>query len=224
MIEIIITKDGSHTLRNHFLDETYHSRHGARMESLHVFIKHGLEQVLESNAPEISLLEVGFGTGLNAWLTAKRVLGAPVQLHYVALESYPVDESVWSKLNYAATSADRELFQALHRVSWNTPVPVTANLTITKIHSMLQQVNFPTSAFDLIFYDAFAPNKQPEMWTSDILEKTATWLKPGGTWVTYCAKGQVKRDLKSAGLTVETLPGPPGKREMIRAIKHEIHS
>lgn len=219
MIEIIITKDGSHTLRNHFLDETYHSMHGARMESLHVFIKHGLEHVLESNAAKISVLEVGFGTGLNAWLTAKRILSDPVQLHYVALEAYPVNESVWSKLNYAATAVDQQLFQNLHRVRWNMPVPLTANFTITKIQSSIRQVDLPPTGFDLIYYDAFAPNKQPEMWTSDILAKTATWLKVGGVWVTYCAKGQVKRDLKTAGLTVETLPGPPGKREMIRAIK-----
>lgn len=219
MIEIILTEDGSHTIKNHTLNETYHSVHGALNESLHVFIKNGLEFILARTPAGIAVLEVGFGTGLNAWLTAKHVAGTRVNLHYLALELHPLREAIWSQLNYATTNDDRALFNKLHRVAWNEPVPVTPEFLIHKIAKSVDDLELTQSCIDLIYYDAFAPQKQPELWTNAILAKVAGWLKPGGVFVTYCAKGQVKRDLKAAGLTVETLPGPPGKREMIRAIK-----
>lgn len=224
MIEIILTEDGSHTIKNHAFNETYHSVHGAMNESLHVFIKNGLKFFLARSGGAICVLEVGFGTGLNAWLTAKHAAGTMVNLNYRALELHPLSEAIWSQLNYATTKDDRTLFNKLHRVVWNKPVPVTPEMLIHKMANSVYDLELNQACIDLIYYDAFAPQKQPEMWTGHILEKVAGWLKPGGVLVTYCAKGQVKRDLKSAGLTVETLPGPPGKREMIRAIKHEIHS
>ena len=219
MIEIIFTQDGSHTLRNLNLNETYHSIHGAVQESLHVFIRHGLAFVQEKSPPKISILEIGFGTGLNAWLTARHIQDADVQLEYETLESFPLKESVWSKLNYAQEYADKELFAQLHFADWNKAIQVSANFELHKKHVSIQEVDLPRSKFDLIYFDAFAPEKQPEMWSQDVLKKVVSTMKPGGIFVTYCAKGKVKRDLKSLGLVVEALPGPPGKREMIRAHK-----
>jgi tRNA U34 5-methylaminomethyl-2-thiouridine-forming methyltransferase MnmC len=217
MIEIIQTKDGSHTLKNLALNETYHSVHGALTESSHVFVRYGLEYLLNQNYRQLDVLEVGLGTGLNAWLTAKRVAGMVVQLRYTALETHPLTESVWSKLNYAVTPEDRSLFFTLHQAAWGMPVSLTANVSVEKLQKSAQEVELAPASIDLIYYDAFAPQKQPEMWTGSLLAKVARWLKPGGVLVTYCAKGQVKRDLQAAGLEVKTLPGPPGKREMIHA-------
>ncbi|MBX2964544.1 MAG: tRNA (5-methylaminomethyl-2-thiouridine)(34)-methyltransferase MnmD [Cyclobacteriaceae bacterium] len=220
MIEIISTKDGSHTLRNSELNETYHSIHGAVQESLHVFIKNGFDFFQETFPKQLSILEIGFGTGLNAWLTATRAIGLPVQIQYTTLESFPLEETIWSKLNYAANEQGIELFTKLHQAGWSKSVSVTPEFTLFKIHNTLQQVSLHPSAFDLVYFDAFAPEKQPEMWALPVLEKVISSMKPGAILVTYCAKGQLKRDLKSLGLTVEALPGPPGKREMIRAKKY----
>lgn len=219
MIEIIFTKDGSQTLRNLELNETYHSIHGAVQESLHVFIRHGLEFVQEKSPQKISILEIGFGTGLNAWLTARHIQDANGHVEYVTLESFPLEESIWTKLNYAEKDADKALFTRLHLADWNNPIQINNNFKLHKKHVSVQETDLPLSEFDLIYFDAFAPEKQPEMWSQDVLKKVVSTMKPGGIFVTYCAKGQVKRDLKSLGLTVEALPGPPGKREMIRAHK-----
>lgn len=219
MIEIILTRDGSQTLRNTELNETYHSIHGALQESQHVFIRQGLEYKLQQRLPRLAILEVGFGTGLNAWLTAQKVWGKEGLVSYVSLESFPLDHAIWSKLNYASNPKGLELFEKVHSATWDDPVLVTPNFSLHKIKSTLQQANLSSAAFDLIYFDAFAPEKQPEMWTLPSLEKVVAAMKPDAAFVTYCAKGQVKRDLKSMGLVVETLPGPPGKREMIRAIK-----
>ncbi|WKZ61708.1 MAG: tRNA (5-methylaminomethyl-2-thiouridine)(34)-methyltransferase MnmD [Cyclobacteriaceae bacterium] len=219
MIEIIFTKDGSQTLRNVELNETYHSIHGAVQESLHVFIRHGLEFVQEKSPQKISILEIGFGTGLNAWLTARHIQDANGHVEYVTLESFPLEESIWTKLNYAEKDADKALFTRLHLADWNNPIQINNNFKLHKKHVSVQETDLPSSEFDLVYFDAFAPEKQPEMWSQDVLKKVVSTMKPGGIFVTYCAKGQVKRDLKSLGLTVEALPGPPGKREMIRAHK-----
>ncbi|MBX2968603.1 MAG: tRNA (5-methylaminomethyl-2-thiouridine)(34)-methyltransferase MnmD [Cyclobacteriaceae bacterium] len=219
MIEIIFTKDGSHTLKNLDLNETYHSIHGAVQESLHVFVRHGLEFVREKSLQKISILEIGFGTGLNAWLTARHLQGVDMQVEYETLESFPLKEPVWSKLNYAEEVMDKELFIRLHLADWNSAVQVSENFNLHKKHVSVQEADLPLSKFDLIYFDAFAPEKQPEMWSHVVLQKVVAAMKPGGVFVTYCAKGQVKRDLKNLGLSVEALPGPPGKREMIRAHK-----
>lgn len=219
MIEIIFTKDGSQTLRNVELNETYHSIHGAVQESLHVFIRHGLEFVQKKSPQKISILEIGFGTGLNAWLTARHIQDAKVQVEYVTLESFPLEESVWTKLNYAEEDTDKALFTRLHLADWNNHTQINNNFALHKKHVSIQEADLPLSEFDIIYFDAFAPEKQPEMWSHDVLKKVVSTMKPVGIFVTYCAKGQVKRDLKGLGLTVEALPGPPGKREMIRAHK-----
>jgi tRNA U34 5-methylaminomethyl-2-thiouridine-forming methyltransferase MnmC len=218
MIEIISTKDGSHTLRNTELNETYHSLHGAVQESLHVFVREGFEFKLKENQSQISILEVGFGTGLNALLTLKQCISQSVNVFYSAIESSPLDEHMWSTLNYAGDPVSRHWYEQLHLAAWNCEVKLHQNFHIFKMHTTLQQAPL-RATYDLVYFDAFAPEKQPEMWTREVLGKVESAMKPLGVLVTYCAKGQVKRDLKSLGLVVETLPGPPGKREMIRAFK-----
>ncbi len=219
MIEIIFTKDGSHTLKNSELNETYHSIHGAVQESRHVFIKHGLDFKMEEGIKEIAILEIGFGTGLNAWLSAQHGTPLAGTIFYTTLEPFPLDHSIWSKLNYAGETGDQYLFNAIHTAEWNQQISLTPGFTLNKIKQTIQTAALPKAHYDIIYFDAFAPEKQPEMWKPSIFDKVVNALKPGGILVTYCAKGQVKRDLKSVGFRIETLQGPPGKREMIRATK-----
>lgn len=219
-IEIITTGDGSHSLRNQELNETYHSVHGALQESIHVFIKNGLDFLLEQNpAAAIRILEIGFGTGLNALLTWQRSLNIDKRIAYTTLEAFPVPADIWPQLNYTQSEADREGFKILHEAKWNEPVAITRNFELTKIHNTLESIHLPNSSFDLVYYDAFAPSKQPELWTLEILQKVVAAMKPGGILTTYCAKGQLKRDLRALGLEVDTLSGPPGKKEMVRGKK-----
>jgi tRNA U34 5-methylaminomethyl-2-thiouridine-forming methyltransferase MnmC len=219
-LELIITSDGSHSLLNKAMDETYHSRHGAMQESLHVFIRHGLEFVLAMNlGGSIRILEIGFGTGLNAMLTAQHSSVNSITVEYSSLEAFPVEEALWSKLNYSNSPATEKLFTQLHRAEWDSPIQILPNFTLIKRKATLQAVDLGDKKFDLVFYDAFAPNKQPEMWELPVLDKVTHKLNTGGVFVTYCAKGQLKRDLRSLGFEVETLSGPPGKKEMIRATK-----
>ncbi|MCU0356688.1 MAG: tRNA (5-methylaminomethyl-2-thiouridine)(34)-methyltransferase MnmD [Cyclobacteriaceae bacterium] len=218
MIEIISTQDGSHTLRLAALNETYHSIHGAVQESKHVFIRHGFEaKVLQGNH-DLHILEVGFGTGLNALLTVHASRQHHVKVYYHSLEAYPLDEAIWSQLNYPGET-ERNVFHQLHRVEWNHWNSITENFEFFKDTNKLEDALLQATTYDLVYFDAFAPEKQPEMWTIAVFQKIYDAMKPGATLVTYCAKGQVKRDLKSIGFTVEALPGPPGKREMIRAIR-----
>lgn len=219
-IRIITTYDGSHSLLNPELNETYHSMHGARQESLHVFIKHGLEYVAQQqHKTHIKILEIGFGTGLNALLTAEYAAANNLTIEYTTLETFPVNESIWQQLNYAQTEAEQKIFYNLHHTAWEEWTEPVKDFMLKKINGTLQLVSLDHTYFDLVYFDAFAPNKQPEMWTLPMLQKTIESLVPQGVFVTYCAKGQIKRDLASLTTTVETLQGPPGKREMIRAVK-----
>lgn len=204
MIKVITTSDGSHSLLNTELDETYHSRHGAVQESMHVFIRNGLDHL---PLDEVNIFEVGFGTGLNALLAAL----SNRKINYTSVEAFPLEESVYSQLNYEP----KDLLIELHRNQQLT----TSNFKLTKIHATLQSISIPTNEFNIVFFDAFAPSKQPEMWELPMIEKVCNALTPGGLFVTYCAKGQLKRDLKSLGMEVETLAGPPGKKEMVRGTK-----
>lgn len=208
---------------NESLSETYHSVHGAVQESVYVFIKNGLLDFIQKNKPkEISVLEIGFGTGLNALLALKESVEQKTKIYYTSIEASPIGEEIYSQLNYAKhiirADADR-LFKQLHSSPWNLPISVAENFVLKKIQSKIQEIVLPPSAFDIVFFDAFAPAKQPEMWELPVLTKVVLSLKPKGEFVTYCAQGQLKRNLKSLGLIVETLPGPPGKREMVRALK-----
>ncbi len=220
MLQIITTRDGSRSLLNAELNETYHSIHGARQESLHVFIKHGLDFVIQQQAKKsVKILEIGFGTGLNALLTAQYAKENAVSIEYTTLEAFPLNESIWQQLMYAQTESEQEIFYKLHHEPWEQWIEVITGFMLKKINSTLQTISFDHSYFDLVYFDAFAPNKQPEMWELPMLQKTIHALTARGVFVTYCAKGQLKRDLASCGTTVETLQGPPGKREMIRAVK-----
>jgi tRNA U34 5-methylaminomethyl-2-thiouridine-forming methyltransferase MnmC len=220
-VQLITTSDGSHSLLNTQLNETYHSVHGAIRESVYVFIKKGLDFLIERNNPhELHILEIGFGTGLNALLTLQKQLSNSVKIYYTTIETYPLPEEVWSHLNYADALEATEYFNHLHRAEWEKWQEIIPGFHLLKIKTTLQQIDLTASKYDLIYFDAFAPSKQPEMWEYPVLEKVVQRMNPGGVFVTYCAKGQLKRDLKSLGLEVETLEGPPGKKEMVRGTTH----
>jgi tRNA U34 5-methylaminomethyl-2-thiouridine-forming methyltransferase MnmC len=222
-VKIIETKDGSHSLLNESLNETYHSTHGAVQESIHVFIQKGLNFWIENNeSKQLAILEVGFGTGLNALLTLKESIEQKIKIHYTSLEAFPVESSLVRQLNYPSLvpfDSSEEKFYTLHQCEWNTEVAITPDFALEKLEAKLQEIDLGTKKYDLVYFDAFAPAKQPEMWDISVLDKVARSLKGNGVFVTYCAQGQLKRNLKSLQLQVESLPGPPGKREMVRAIK-----
>ncbi|MBL7889407.1 MAG: tRNA (5-methylaminomethyl-2-thiouridine)(34)-methyltransferase MnmD [Bacteroidia bacterium] len=216
--EIIQTADGSHSLYLKELDEHYHSVHGAIQEGIHVFINAGLQAC---NKEKISILEIGLGTGLNALLTLMEVERFNKQVHYTAIEAFPLEEQLINQLNYVQVlnaGTLREQFERMHTSAWGEEQPLNNKFTLLKLKGQLQTTVFPAT-YDLIYFDAFGPRVQPEMWTEEIFSKMFTVLAPGGMLVTYCAKGEVKRTLKKVGFVVETLPGPPGKREMVRARK-----
>lgn len=222
-IQLIATKDGSHSLINRQLDETYHSRHGAVQESVHVFIQNGLQHWLEQHpGQDVSIFEVGMGTGLNVLLTMQEALVSDLNFYYTTLEPFPVSSDIIEQLNYLGFVRDTglsQLFSDIHVCLWEQAIQIHKNFIFKKLPNTLQDVSLPLATFDVIYFDAFAANKQPDMWTYPVLEKATSLLKPEGIWVTYAAKGQLKRDLKALGLEVETLPGPPGKAEMVRAKK-----
>ena len=212
--EIIITKDGAHSLYIPKINETYHSVHGAISESMHVFIKNGLNHHTQKN---LNILEIGFGTGLNTLLTL--IHSKKRQIQYNTLEPYPITEDVYKMLNYSKLiTSDEETFLKLHRSDWERNVSLFRNFNLQKTKTKLQDFE-SSEKFDIIYFDAFAPEKQPEMWTKEVFEKCYKILDSEGFLVTYCAKGVVKRTLKSVGFEIENLKGPPGKREMIRANK-----
>lgn len=221
--EIITTSDGSHSLLNTTLNETYHSVHGAIQESRHVFIKNGLEHYLQNKeAKRIDVLEIGFGTGLNALMTLHSALQSGCEVHYTTLEAYPLTWTLLQQLNYPFALNflnSQEYFSSLHTAAWETERNIEGKFFISKRKARIQDVDFLPSSFDLVYFDAFGPAKQPEMWELPVLKKVEATMRPQAVFVTYCAKGQLKRDLKSLGLMVETLPGPPGKKEMVRATK-----
>ena len=214
-IDIFETADGSHSLFHAGLNETYHSRHGALQESMHVYIKAGLDHVASRVPGEIHLFEMGFGTGLNALLTQAWADKYQRLVRYTSIEAYPLPAEVWRQMNYGVLLQQADAFEQLHSTAWNREARLSDHFVIQKHQTGL--ADFQTNnRFHLVYYDAFAPEKQPELWTVAIFEKLRALLRPGGVLVTYCAKGQVKRNFKAAGFSVESLQGPPGKREMIR--------
>ena len=219
--EIITTEDGSHSIRNVAMDETYHSIHGARQESTHVFINNGLDYFASTNnKEEIKILEVGFGTGLNALLALQYADKSNRKISFKTIEAYPLSESVWNQLNYGdQLEQSKKHFTLLHTAKWGGPVSITPFFSIEKIKSDLQLVTLREKEYDLVFYDAFAPSKQPEMWEFPLIEKVVKAMNDGAVFVTYSAKGQLKRDLRALDLLVESPPGPPGKLQMVRATK-----
>lgn len=217
--ELIVTGDGSKTIYLPDLDEHYHSSHGALQEAQHVFIKHGLTT---QAGDYVTILEMGFGTGLNALLTYFATEKRHQYIHYIGLESHPIEQAIWEQMDYTNHTNDPDapaIYSKMHTADWNSSIALNELFVLEKRNATLENTFLAPASIDLIYYDAFGPRVQPELWTLPIFEKLFNWLTPGGIFVTYCAKGQVKRDLKSAGFVIETLAGPPGKREMTRAKK-----
>jgi tRNA U34 5-methylaminomethyl-2-thiouridine-forming methyltransferase MnmC len=225
--EMVVTGDGSHSVVNNRFAVPYHSTHGAITESQHVFIKYGLLPALSSvEGRAIRILEMGFGTGLNAFLTMlvldqKEFAGKEVQ--YFTYEAYPIGAATARGLNYPAQlNTGQNRFLSLHEASWEKQVRISQNFVLTKYQRdflLDQDPSYGEGTIDVIYYDAFAPNSQPEFWEEDALAVAYRALRPGGCLTTYCAQGQFKRNLRAVGFTVEGVPGPPGKREMTIARK-----
>lgn len=217
MNRIIVTGDGSHTLYVPELNEHYHSTFGAVRESNLIFIKAGFDNC---RVNPVNILEVGFGTGLNTLLTAAKSIAEKREVNYTTIEKYPLDGSLIASLNHYlyAGESGRELSLLIHSASWNTRVTISQYFHLLKINGDITDISLSES-YDLVYFDAFGPDKQPEMWTSEILSYIGSVTKNGGALVTFSAKGEVKRKLKACGFDVLLLPGPPGKRQIIRAVK-----
>ncbi|EXI74457.1 MAG TPA: tRNA (5-methylaminomethyl-2-thiouridine)(34)-methyltransferase MnmD [Candidatus Accumulibacter phosphatis] len=216
---LVATADGSHSLYLPAIGEHYHSSHGALLESLHVFIGNGYEVAAELPRPMLHVLEIGFGTGLNALLTWERSRSRGLPLVYTAIEPYPLEDGLVARLNHPehlSSTKARALFDAMHRCAWGSGQRLDDHFTLQKLHSRFDQFK-PQGRYDLVYHDAFSPDVQPELWTSEVFARLAGCMSSGAVLVTYSAKGEVRRHLRSVGLTVERLPGPPGKREMTRA-------
>lgn len=217
--KIIVTGDGSHSLYLPHLNETYHSSHGALTESEHVFIKAGLDHFRENHPDQlIRILEIGFGTGLNALLAWEWARAKQVTVQFTSLEPFPLGPEIYEQLNYTENREPWAVtaFQMLHQAQWDEEIDMGDHFRLLKLNQKLEDLA-TDQRFQLVFFDAFAPSKQAELWQYEILEKTVGFMAANAVLVTYCAKGQFKRDLMALGLEVETLPGPPGKKEMVRA-------
>lgn len=216
--KVIVTADGSSTIHISEWNEQYHSKHGAIQEAMHVFIKNGL--TLFRNK-EIKILEIGFGTALNCFITYFEAKKLDLKINYIGVEAYPVSKDEIKKLNYASElNADNnsELFEKLHDLKWEVKTNISNDFSLLKEQKFFQDIQYE-GEFDLIYFDAFGARVQPELWTEEIFEKMFNSLRNGGVLVTYSAKGSVRRAMQTVGFKVERLPGPPGKREMLRATK-----
>jgi len=213
-LKIIKTTDGSSSIHNLDIDEIYHSRNGAIQESLHVFITHGLMNF--NNKKKIKILEVGMGTGLNVLLTFLH--SKSMEIEYYALEPFPLNKEVLSKLNYVKILSGNKVFSQIHSCAFKESIKLSKNFSFIKDQNKF--LDFDLKGFDLIYYDAFSPRAQNEMWKIYNFEKAFSILNTNGILTTYCSKGSFKRDLKKAGFTVLSVPGPFGKREMTNAKKN----
>ncbi len=221
--ELATTEDGSLTLFAPTFGEHYHSTHGARQESEHIFLRlgllHRLEEPSMSDRP-LRLFEVGLGTGLNALLTKVAVEQAKCPLCYYSIERYPLEEELASQLAYS--DLPTEDLRAIHGAPWGEDISLSPYFTLHKLQGDLTTSSFPTG-LDLIYFDAFSPESQPELWEEGIFRRLFEASSPGAVLTTYCAKGEVRRRLQRAGFLVERLPGPPGKREVLRATRPLNH-
>lgn len=219
---VIVTGDGSTTIHLSEWDEHYHSKHGAIQEAYHVFIESGLSHLIPTEtqaAYEITILEIGFGTGLNALITYLESKKKNLKISYVGVEAYPVSLREIEQLNYSeALQVDKKVLQLMHEVSWGKPLIISEQFQLTKLNKRFETID-DKEQFQLIYFDAFGARVQPELWTEAIFEKMYQALKADGVLVTYSAKGSVRRAMQAVGFKVEKLPGPPGKREMLRATK-----
>jgi tRNA U34 5-methylaminomethyl-2-thiouridine-forming methyltransferase MnmC len=221
-VEVRTTGDGSSTLYVPALDEHYHSMHGAVQEARHVYLQAGLEPMLKASKTPLWVLEVGFGTGLNALLTLQRSLSAEQPIFYDTIEKNPLSAAIINQLDAQRYLLNPELLdyqQQLHEAAWSVPVALTTRFALHKIPGALQDTPLPEETYNVIYFDAFAPEKQPDMWTDEVFAQLYEATAPGGVLVSYCAKGSFRRSLRAAGWKVEKLAGPAGKREMTRARK-----
>lgn len=215
-IELITTKDGSHSLCRSDLDEQYHSVFGAIQESMHIFITNGFETIQKKH---LQIFEVGFGTGLNVLLTLIKAIDYEKEVKYYSIEKFPLASEIVNKLNYSSILSPEhpELFSDIHSSEWDKDIQF-GPFTLHKIHADLLEYSVPTGN-DLIYFDAFSPGKEPGLWSEKIFSLIYDSMNTGGVFVTYSAKGEVRRRLLSVGFKVEKLPGPPGKKHILRAIK-----
>jgi tRNA U34 5-methylaminomethyl-2-thiouridine-forming methyltransferase MnmC len=211
--KLVITNDGSHSIFNPIINECYHSKHGAIVEAEHVFIRNGFSAL---NKEKLNILEVGFGTGLNALLTYQKAEQKLIEVNYQTMELYPVNKENYMQLNFTdLIGLKHEKLLNLHSCTWEVKHKISSYFTLTKNHTSLEKFNTDLQ-FDIIYFDAFSPEKQPELWNKHIFKKMHGFLKDDGFLVTYCAKGVVKRTMKAVGFEVIVLDGPPGKRQMTR--------
>ncbi len=216
--KIITTADGSTTIQIEDWNEQYHSKHGAIQEAYHVFIKNGLSIFKDR---EVVILEIGFGTGLNAFITFLEGIKRSLKIDYYGVEAFPVSKEELEQLNYIMeleAEAFAKAFRQMHECPWEKPFPISKEFHLHKQQKEFKDIN-DENQFDLIYFDAFGARVQPELWTENIFLKMITALKPEGVLVTYAAKGSVRRSMQAVGFIVERLPGPPGKREMLRGSK-----
>ena len=217
--EIIITDDGSTTIRIPEWDENYHSTHGAIQEAKHVFIKNGLN--LFQKQDSISILEIGFGTGLNAFITFLETVNKE-KVNYVGVEAYPISSEEIAQMNYVAelqATQYQAVFDKMHSCDWESQQKITDNFILTKRKQFFQDIE-DKEQYDLIYFDAFGFPLQPELWSEAIFKKMYEALLPKGTLVTYACRSSIKNAMLSVGFSIEKLPGAPGKREMLRATKN----
>lgn len=217
MLKISQTLDGSNTLTDENLKETYHSTNGAVQESMHVYIQQGM-LAYKTQKTSFNVFEMGFGTGLNTLLS---IINQPknVNVSYLTAEAYPVELEILKQLNYGTLAFDKELYSTIIECPFGVWKNITTGFLLKKQKADFLADAFPLNFFDIIYYDAFGPKIQPELWTTEAMTKCYKMLVNGGILITYCAQGQFKRNLKAAGFSVEELPGPPGKAQITRAIK-----
>ncbi len=222
------TADGSITLYIPEMDEHYHSTNGAIIEALHVYVDAAFKnRKAKGQERRLSLLEIGFGTGLNAFLTMLEAESSQTKVCYTTLELFPLSKDITDQLNYPEQIVEmfggdisrlKSLFEDIHNAAWDEVVDITPFFSIEKRQFDLTKESL-IGNFDIVYYDAFAPDKQPDMWTEDVVKKVCDSVNQGGVLTTYCAKGVVRRGFRDQGFLMERLPGPPGKREMIRGTK-----
>ncbi|NRD75521.1 tRNA (5-methylaminomethyl-2-thiouridine)(34)-methyltransferase MnmD [Shewanella sp. VB17] len=223
-IQVLMTSDGSHTLMSSLFDDSYHAHNGAMSESRYVYIQAGLEH-LSKDFRQVNLLELGFGTGMNAILTLESALASTGKIerpiHYTSVEAFPLSSVIIEQLNYKQqfTPYLGKLFDLLHQAPWDCDVEIIPGFTLHKVDGKLANFIGEQESINLVYYDGFAPNKQAEIWEADNFERLYPMMMQGGLFVSYCANGQFKRNLKASGFTVKAYPGVLGRREMTRAWK-----
>jgi tRNA U34 5-methylaminomethyl-2-thiouridine-forming methyltransferase MnmC len=222
-MSLFITEDGSHSIFSEQFGVAYHSTHGAIQETRHIFIEAALKYYIQQkNVDKIKILDIGFGTGLNVFMTFLESLKQGLNIELTAVEAYPLSISTSEQLNYSQllnVPQDDAIFKQLHTLSWEEKHRISENFSFQKLFLDFNNISHVNS-FDIIYYDAFSPESQPELWESEMLQRMFNALKNGGLMTTYCAKGSFKRALKSVGFQIENIPGPRGKREITRATKN----